>query len=137
MAKKTGKPAKLVELIMRNAKIVGVIPIFSLINKGVVDARVLFDDVEMAKAVLERDKSLLVTLVGKSLYTDAGIDFSNAPMGYAVLPPENPKESARRIRERGIFTEEQNTVDVRLWHMKFAVKLHAFPIEVNKILLLC
>ena len=49
--------------------------------------------------VLERDKSLLLTLVGGSIYTDAGVDFSNVPPGYAVLPPENPNKSAKRIRE--------------------------------------
>lgn len=98
LARKTGKPAELVELIMRNSEIVGVIPVFSIIKEGAVDAKMLSEKVETA-AILERDKSLLVTLVGKSVYTDAGIDFSNAPAGYAVLPPENPNESARRIRE--------------------------------------
>ncbi|WP_456469559.1 coenzyme F420-0:L-glutamate ligase [Archaeoglobus sp.] len=99
LAKRTGKPAKLVELIIRNAKVVALIPVFSFIQEGAVDPRTLSDDVGKVFTVLERDKSLLLTLVGGSIYTDAGVDFSNVPPGYAILPPENPNKSAKKIRE--------------------------------------
>ena len=90
LAKKTGKPVELVELIMRNSEIVGVIPVFSLINDGAVDAKMLSENAKLVKAVLKRDKSLLVTLVGKPLYTDAGIDFSNASR-LCCTPTREPK----------------------------------------------
>ncbi len=99
IARKVGKPPELVELILRSSRIVGVIPVFELLRRGIFDARMLSPNVDAAIDTLEKDRGLLVTLVGSSIYSDAGIDLSNVPPGYAALPPANPDESARRIRE--------------------------------------
>ncbi len=99
IAKKVGKSAKLVELILRNSRVIGTIPVFELVKRRIFDPRMLSEDVDAALRVLERDKSLLLTIVNSSIYSDAGIDLSNVPPGYAALPPADPIKSARKIRE--------------------------------------
>ena len=54
---------------------------------------------------------VLLTRKSSTLIANAGVDFSNAPSGHAVLYPEHPKKSAQAIRE---FLE-------RKYHKKIAV----------------
>jgi len=99
LAKKAGKPPELVELILRNSRVVGIIPVHDLVSRGLFDPQGLSKNPELALKVLEKDKSLLITLVNSSIYTDAGIDASNVPEGYFALPPKDPMRSAEAIRE--------------------------------------
>jgi len=61
---------------------------------------------EMELILRESDEILggipgvVLTLSEGFLYPNAGIDHSNAPPGYVVLFPANPRRSAREIRER-------------------------------------
>ncbi len=99
IAEKLGKPAEIVELIMQTSDVVGALPVLELVKQGAIDVRMLSCNEAKALKVLETDASLLITLLNGSLYTDAGIDASNVPPGYVALPPADPMESARRIRE--------------------------------------
>ena len=42
---------------------------------------------------------VILTLKNRILVANAGVDISNAPRGYAILWPRNPKAAARRIKE--------------------------------------
>ncbi|WP_456330374.1 coenzyme F420-0:L-glutamate ligase [Archaeoglobus sp.] len=62
---------------------------------------------EFVQAVLEESEEVLIDspfLLVKAKFgnvcVNAGIDASNVEEGKVVLPPENPDESARRLRER-------------------------------------
>lgn len=62
---------------------------------------------EFVQAVLEESEEVLIDspfLLVKAKFgnvcVNAGIDASNVEEGRVVLPPENPDESARRLRER-------------------------------------
>ena len=62
---------------------------------------------EFVQAVLEETEEILVDepfLLVKAKFgnicVNAGVDTSNIENGYIILPPKNPDESAKRIRER-------------------------------------
>lgn len=95
-----GKDAREIELILRNSDgIAFVVPIYKLAKAY---GRLLRDYVENADAahrLVKEDPYVFVAYVRGMLLTDAGLDFSNSPPGYCTLPPKDPDESARRIRE--------------------------------------
>jgi coenzyme F420-0:L-glutamate ligase len=53
----------------------------------------------------------ILTLKNKILVPSAGADLSNAPEGYAILWPENPRAAAEKIRE-GVEREFQAKIGV-------------------------
>jgi len=99
IAEKVGKDAKIVEIILRLSKIVGTIPLYRLVVEGIIDLKDISKSPQEALKLIEKDKCLLITLIDNQIYTDAGIDFSNCPLGYVCLPPEDPMRSAKKIRE--------------------------------------
>ncbi len=98
LARKTGKDPVMAELILREGQPVGVVPVFALVEAGALDPAMLAEDAERALELLRKDPTLILTLRQNDFYTDAGIDRSNAPEGHAVLPLQDPDQSAERIR---------------------------------------
>ncbi len=99
ISKKAKKNAKLVELILRRSRIIGILPMYELYKGGVINLESISKHPDEAEKLLENDQNLLITLVDDHICTDAGIDLSNTPEGFVSLPPENPMKSAEKIRE--------------------------------------
>lgn len=85
-----------VELILRESRIVGAIPVAELAADHL---KSQMAPEEEAERVLEDLPSMLLTVRKGRLCTNAGIDQSNSPEGTATLLPSDPDASARRIRE--------------------------------------
>ncbi|MDI6905726.1 MAG: coenzyme F420-0:L-glutamate ligase [Candidatus Bathyarchaeia archaeon] len=93
------KDEKLIELVLQNSDgIKFVIPIEKLVKRLGDPFKEYAVNREEASKAVERNPYLFMAEVGGVLLTNAGIDISNAPPGYCTLPPENPDDSARRIR---------------------------------------
>jgi coenzyme F420-0:L-glutamate ligase / coenzyme F420-1:gamma-L-glutamate ligase len=96
----TGKSPVEVEIILGETKeIEAVIPIRRIVEKyPFIIQNLSQGETGAAKAAAEVP-SMLVTLTKQGiLATDAGLDYSNNPMGKGSLLPSNPNESARNIR---------------------------------------
>jgi len=96
IAEKVGKDARLVELILRRGKIIGIIPVYALASS--IDISAISDNPKLALELMKKDQTLLLTLVNGQIYSDAGIDASNHPEGFVSIPPD-AMEAAREIRE--------------------------------------
>jgi len=95
-----GKDARAIELILRNSDSISfIIPIYKLAKAYGKLFKEYVKDEEAAIEIIRKDPYIFMANVGGMLLTDAGLDFSNSPEGYCTLPPKNPDESARRIRE--------------------------------------
>lgn len=106
IAEIAGLDEREVELVLRESKLVGSIPVGDVIPPHLIErAR----ETEQAGAVVEETPSLLLTIRNGRLCTNAGVDQSNSPPGTATLLPDDPDESARRIR-KGL--QERGEVDV-------------------------
>lgn len=92
----TGVDEREMELILRESRLVGAIPVASVAGDHL---RAHAADESGADTALAELPSLLVTVRNGRLCTNAGIDLSNSPNGTATLLPSDPNESARRIRE--------------------------------------
>jgi len=93
-------PPEVMELYLREGEIKAVIPIEKLAKKY----GHLFEEYtrnkEDAQKVIREHPYIFLIDVRNRLLTWGGIDFSNSPPGYCTLIPEDPDESARRIREK-------------------------------------
>ncbi len=98
IAKYFHKLPQVIELYMREGKIVGVIPLEKISQRH----RRLFEeyskDKRITREILSKDPYMFLVKVGNRVLTEGGIDFSNAPEGYCTLLPKDPDESARRLR---------------------------------------
>lgn len=92
----TGIDPREVELVYEESGVIGAIPVGEIGEDIVMDHAV---DPEAAEEAIAELPSALVTDRDGRLCTNAGIDWSNAPEGEMTLLPEDPDESARRIRE--------------------------------------
>ncbi len=100
IARILGKPAWEVELILRNSKrVLGAFPAHILLRHSSILSNISRNK-DRALRVIESDKYLMIVDVGYRVATDAGIDTSNVPLGYACLPPLDPDKVAREIRNR-------------------------------------
>jgi coenzyme F420-0:L-glutamate ligase/coenzyme F420-1:gamma-L-glutamate ligase len=92
-------PPEVMELYLRAGEIRAVIPIEKLAKKyGHLFEEYARNKEDAHKAIREHPYIFLVR-VGNRLLTWGGIDFSNSPPGYCTSIPQDPDESARRIRE--------------------------------------
>ncbi|RLE79314.1 MAG: hypothetical protein DRJ51_08005 [Thermoprotei archaeon] len=98
LAKYTRKPVWLVEGILRvSRRIVAAIPLTSIVDVEEF-AEKYGAKRENVLELLEKDPCVLVTAMPDGrLATDAGIDSSNVPPGFACYPPLDPDKEARRI----------------------------------------
>ncbi|RLG65204.1 F420-dependent oxidoreductase [archaeon] len=101
LARKTGKDPREVQAILdETEEIIAVIPIKEFVEEGIWDLSKYTKDLEGSIQLINNDPCFFITLnVNNQIYTDAGLDFSNHPPGQGSLPPKDPDESARRIRE--------------------------------------
>ena len=101
IARKTGKSVQLIQVILDHSeKIIGIIPFYRLIGKGLIDHKDFSYRNEEALELIRLDPSLLITIDKQgAIYSDAGVDTSNHPKGIASYPPRNPNLSAERIRK--------------------------------------
>ncbi len=101
LARKTGKDPREVQAILDETKeILAVIPIKELVEERIWNLSEYTEDLERSKQLIDSDPCFFIVLnVNDQIYTDAGLDFSNHPPGQGSLPPRDPDESARRIRE--------------------------------------
>ena len=104
---RAGTPAKIlsrflgmregqVELYLRQGRVVAVIPL-KLIEGYL---RRYTRDLKAVEEAVAPEPYLLLIRTPQGLMSWGGIDLSNVPRGYAVLPPRDPDASARRIRDR-------------------------------------
>ena len=96
VARVTGIDEREVELILRDSRILGTIPVAEFVGERLEEYAA---DPENATAALEELPSLLLTERDGHICTNAGVDLSNSPQGVATLLPADPDASARRIRE--------------------------------------
>ncbi|MEM3873115.1 MAG: coenzyme F420-0:L-glutamate ligase, partial [Nitrososphaeria archaeon] len=94
------RDARVIELILRNSDGIDlIIPIYKLASSYGKLFKDYVKDEKEALELMRRDPYIFMSSVGGMLLTDAGLDFSNSPEGYCTLPPKDPDESARKIRE--------------------------------------
>ncbi len=106
VAEVTGLDPREVSLIYDESDVIGAIPVAEIGEDLIMEHA---SDPEKAESALEEMPSALVTDRGGRLCTNAGVDWSNSPEGRMTLLPEDPDESARRIR-KGI--EEETGKDI-------------------------
>jgi len=96
----TGKPDWEVELILKHSKrLVAAIPVTRLLLEAGYHRMMKYP--KNALEVLKKDPVILVVENRQGmLCTDAGLDTSNTPYGIASIPPPDPDEEARLLRER-------------------------------------
>jgi coenzyme F420-0:L-glutamate ligase/coenzyme F420-1:gamma-L-glutamate ligase len=102
----TGLDPREVAIIYEESDVLGAVPV------GEIGGDLLLDhaaDPEAAQEALDDVPAMLVTERNGRLCSNAGVDWSNSPEGMMTLLPEDPDESARRLRE-GI--EAQTGADV-------------------------
>lgn len=91
----TGLDPREVAVIYEKGEVLGAIPVADIGEDLILDHAV---DSEAAREAITKMPSTLITERKGRLCTNAGVDWSNAPEGMMTVPPENPDESARRIR---------------------------------------
>ncbi|NVM53540.1 MAG: coenzyme F420-0:L-glutamate ligase [Candidatus Helarchaeota archaeon] len=84
-----------------------------LAAKYQMDPRIVEIVIQEADEILGGVKGVLLTCKSDTLIANAGVDVSNAPLGYVTRFPRNPKKSIQLIKE---FLEEK-------FHKKIAVIL--------------
>lgn len=92
----TGLDPREVAVIYEESDVLGAVPV------GEIGEDLLLDhaaDPEAARDALEEVPAMLVTERNGRLCSNAGVDWSNSPEGMMTLLPEDPDESARRLRE--------------------------------------
>lgn len=96
----TGKPDWEVELILKHSKrLIAAIPVTRLMLE--VGYHKMMKYPKNALEVLMKDPVMLVVENKQGMMcTDAGLDTSNTPYGVASIPPPNPDEEARLLREK-------------------------------------
>ena len=99
IARATGKDPREVQVILDSCRsAVGVIPLGLALRY--LGSSPFWGDPGRVREAVRRESTLLVTVMpGGGLATDAGVDCSNVPAGFCVLPPD-PDASARRLRDR-------------------------------------
>lgn len=97
IARYTGMLAEEVELVLQEGKVLASIPVSRFGKDFILEQS---EDKEKAKKALKDIPSMLVTERNGRICTSAGVDLSNAPEGKATLLPEDPNESAKKIRAR-------------------------------------
>lgn len=100
----TGLDPREVAIIYEESDVLGAIPV------GEIGEDLLLDhaaDPEAAQEVLDEVPAMLVTERNGRLCSNAGVDRSNSPDGMMTLLPDDPDESARRLRE-GIEAIDSN-----------------------------
>jgi coenzyme F420-0:L-glutamate ligase/coenzyme F420-1:gamma-L-glutamate ligase len=97
----TGKDPVEVEIILRDSQSIrAVIPVKKIVAHFPHVLGDLAPDKSSVARLLNEEPSLLITVTKQGiLASDAAMDYSNNPGGMCTLLPENPTESARRIRE--------------------------------------
>ncbi|QSG14701.1 F(420)-0:gamma-glutamyl ligase, F420 coenzyme biosynthesis enzyme [Halapricum desulfuricans] len=102
----TGIDPREVAVIYDESEVIGAVPIAEIGEDVLLEHAV---DPEAAQEALADVPAMLVTERNGRLCTNAGVDWSNSPDGMMTLLPDDPDESARRLRE-GI--EAQTDADV-------------------------
>ena len=92
----TGIDPREVAVIYEESDVLGAIPIAEIGEDLLLEHAV---DPDVAQEALDDVPSMLVTERNGRLCTNAGIDWSNSPEGKMTLLPEDPDESARRLRK--------------------------------------
>jgi coenzyme F420-0:L-glutamate ligase/coenzyme F420-1:gamma-L-glutamate ligase len=101
LAQKTGLDPKFVELVIRECnRILLTVPIRDLVKSGAVDLMSLAGDKEAVERLLEEYPCFFIVERNGMLWSDSGVDSSNAPPGMYTLPLIDHDEIARRIHER-------------------------------------
>jgi coenzyme F420-0:L-glutamate ligase/coenzyme F420-1:gamma-L-glutamate ligase len=101
LSMKTGLDPRFIELVMRECdRILLTVPIRDLVEGGAVDLMSLAGDREAAERLLEEYPSSFIVERGGMLWSDSGIDSSNAPPGMYMFPLVDHDEIARRMHER-------------------------------------
>ena len=101
ISEKTGVDPRVVQIILDNSDgILLTIPFQRLVEKGIIKIEKAAKDYERAYQAIKKAPTLFIVSRGGQIYSDAGLDFSNHPEGVASIPPENPDEYARKLRER-------------------------------------
>ena len=96
-----GEDPRFIELVLRESdRILAVIPMRELVERGIVRLENMARNVEAARRIIERFPVLFLVLREGSLWTDAGLDSSNLPDDYIAIPPRNLDEIAKKIRDR-------------------------------------
>lgn len=92
----TGLDPREVAVIYDESEVIGAIPVADIGEELILEHAV---DEADAREAIERMPSALITDRDGRLCSNAGVDWSNAPDGTMTCLPEDPDESARRIRE--------------------------------------
>lgn len=106
----TGLDPREVAVIYDESDVIGAIPIAAVGKDVLVEHAV---DPETAQEALDDVPAMLITERNGRLCTNAGVDWSNSPAGMMTVLPEDPDESARRLRE-GIEARTDTDVAVVL-----------------------
>jgi coenzyme F420-0:L-glutamate ligase/coenzyme F420-1:gamma-L-glutamate ligase len=100
LARRSGLDPKFVELVLRNSDdLVAVVPIKKLVDYGFIDLRSLTNDPKAMEEILSEYPVFFITLREGMLWSDSGIDSSNLPPGYYVIPIEDHDLIAKLIRD--------------------------------------
>ena len=101
IAKKAGVDARIVQLILEESdKLLFAIPVKKLVEKGVLDISKMSRDVERGYSALNLYPTVLIVERDKQLWSEAGIDQSNHPMGCCSIPPRSLDVVAKQLAEK-------------------------------------
>lgn len=100
LAKKTGLDARFLEVVLRNAnEVLFLVPLKLLADAGVIDVGKLSSAPEEARRLLERFPCEIFVRRNGAVYSSAGVDASNHPLGIVSVVPADPDAAARKLRE--------------------------------------
>ncbi len=101
IASKVEEDPRFIEVLLRESdKLLLAIPVKKLADEGILDFQSFSRDPELAKRTLDEFPTIFLVLRDGMLWTDAGLDSSNHPLGIVSIPPRNSDEVARSIRDR-------------------------------------
>lgn len=100
IAKVCGGDPRATQIVLDHSdRVLLTIPIGDLERKGITHLGGLSEDPIAASSAIAGTPALLIVERGGQVYTDAGLDFSNHPVGYGSLPPPDPNQAAKDLRE--------------------------------------
>jgi len=101
IAEKTGGDPRFIQAVLDNSdEILFVLPFSKLVEKGVINIERMSKNPARAYEAAEKSPYKLIVRRGGQIYSSAGLDTSNHPVGVASVPPENPDKFAKEIRDR-------------------------------------
>lgn len=100
LAARTGLDPRFVEVILRQSQqVLLVVPLAEMVRQGVVQPAQLGADPQAVVRLIQRFPYEIFTLCHGDVYSSAGVDASNHPVGEVSYPPPDPDGAAKELAE--------------------------------------